>query len=64
MATNSDLLRIQAKRSEVEYNLIKAKNGMELCRMALCAALGLELYMQFETDEKDILIPDKLQTAE
>lgn len=64
MATNSDLLRIQAKRSEVEYNLIKAKNGMELCRMALCAALGLELSMQFETDEKDIQIPDKLQTAE
>ena len=64
MATNSDLLRIQAKRSEVEYNLIKAKNGMELCRMALCAALGLELTIQFETDEKDIQIPDKLLTAE
>lgn len=64
MATNSDLLRIQAKRSEVVYNLIKAKNGMELCRMALCAALGLDLSMQFDTDEKDIRIPDKLQTAE
>lgn len=64
MATNSDLLRIQAKRSEVEYNLIKVKNGMELCRMALCAALGLDLSMQFDTDEKDIRIPDKLQTAE
>ena len=63
MATNSDLLRIQAKRSEVEYNLIKAKNGMELCRMALCAALGLDLSMQFETDEKDISIPDHLQLA-
>ena len=64
MATSSDLLRIQAKRSEVDYNLRKAKNGMELCRMALCAALGLDLSMQFDTDEKDIRIPDKLQTAE
>ncbi len=64
MATNSDLLRIQAKRSEVEYNLIKAKNGMELCRMALCAALGLDLSMQFDTDEKDICVPDMLQTVE
>ena len=64
MATNSDLLRIQAKRSEVEYNLIKAKNGMELCRMALCAALGLDLSMQFDTDEKDISVPDMLQTVE
>ena len=62
MATNSDLLRIQAKRSEVEYNLIKAKNGMELCRMALCAALGLDLSTKFDTDETDISIPDDLQT--
>ena len=63
MATNSDLLRIQAKRSEVEYNLKKAKNGMELCRMALCAALGLDLSTQFDTDETDISVPDILQTT-
>jgi len=63
MATNSDLLRIQAKRSEVEYNLKKAKNGMELCRMALCVALGLDLSTQFDTDETDISVPDILQTT-
>ena len=62
MATNSDLLRIQAKRSEVDYNLRKAKNGMELCRMALCAALGLDLSTKFDTDETDISIPDDLWT--
>ena len=64
MATNSDLLRIQAKRSEVDYNLRKAKNGLELCRMALCAALGLDLSTQFDTDEKDISVPDDLRPAE
>lgn len=63
MATNSDLLRIQAKRSEVDYNLKKAKNGMELCRMALCAALGIDLYTQFDTDENDIRVTDDLQTT-
>ena len=63
MATNSDLLRIQAKRSEVDYNLKKAKNGMELCRMALCAALGIDLYTQFDTDENDISVTDDLQTT-
>ncbi|MBR3655780.1 MAG: TolC family protein [Prevotella sp.] len=62
MATSSDLLRIQAKRSEVDYNLRKAKNGMELCRMALCAALGLDLSTKFDTDETGISVPDNLQT--
>ncbi len=62
MATSSDLLRIQAKRSEVDYNLRKAKNGMELCRMALCAALGLDLSTKFDTDETSISVPDNLQT--
>ena len=64
MATNSDLLRIQAKRSEVDYNLKKAKNGMELCRMALCAALGLDLSTQFDTDENDISVTDELRATD
>ena len=64
MATNNDLLRIKTKRSEVEYNLEKANNGVELCRMALCAALGLDLATQFETDDADLSIPDNLQPIE
>lgn len=64
MATNNDLLRIKTKRSEVEYNLEKANNGVELCRMALCAALGLDLSTQFETDDADLSIPDNLQPIE
>ena len=64
MATNNDLLRIKTKRSEVEYNLEKANNGVELCRMALSAALGLDLSTQFETDDADLSIPDNLQPIE
>ena len=64
MATNNDLLRIKTKRSEVEYNLEKANNGVELCRMALCAALGLDLTTQFETEDTDLNIPDTLQPIE
>lgn len=64
MATNNDLLRIKTKRSEVEYNLEKANNGVELCRMALCAALGLDLTTQFETEDTDLSIPDNLQPIE
>lgn len=54
MATNSDLLRIDAKRSQIEYNLRKARNGVELCRMSLCASLGLDLNTQFSVDDADL----------
>lgn len=56
MATNSDLLRIDAKRSQIEYNLRKARNGVELCRMSLCASLGLDLSTQFSVDDADLTI--------
>lgn len=43
MATGNDLLRIQAKRSEIEYQRRKATNGAELCRMALCNYIGVDI---------------------
>lgn len=48
MATENDLLRIATKRSEIQYQLQKAQNGVELCRMALCSTLGLELTEQVQ----------------
>lgn len=42
MAIENDLLRISAKRSEINYQLEKVRNGAELCRMALCNAIGAE----------------------
>ena len=46
MATTNDLLRISAKRSEINYQLQKAKNGENLCRLALCNVLGCTLDTQ------------------
>ncbi len=43
LATNEDLLRLEAKRSEIEYQLQKARTGEDLCRMSLCNAVGLPL---------------------
>lgn len=43
MATTNDLLRITAKRSEIDYQLQKAKNGANLCRLSLCDVLGCAL---------------------
>lgn len=41
MATENDLLRINAKRSEIIYQQQKVANGADLCRMALCNAIGV-----------------------
>lgn len=43
MATRNDALRVEAKRSQITYQLQKANNGKELCRMALCNIMGLPL---------------------
>ena len=42
MAIENDLLRIEAKRSEIRYQLQKARNGADLCRMSLCRVIGAD----------------------
>lgn len=43
MATQNDLLRIEAKRSQIIYQLEKARNGGDLCLFSLCNVVGIEL---------------------
>lgn len=43
MATSHDLLRVQTKLSELDYQLQKARNGEDLCRLVLGNSLGLEV---------------------
>ena len=40
MATENDLLRVDAKRSEIEYQLQRTRNGADLCRLSLCRLVG------------------------
>lgn len=40
MATENDLLRIDTKRSEIAYQLQKARNGEQLCMLALANVIG------------------------
>ena len=42
LATDNDLLRVTAKRSEIAYQRKKAESGADLCRLALCNALGID----------------------
>lgn len=41
MAIDNDRLRVEAKRSEIRYQLQKARNGADLCRMSLCRVIGV-----------------------
>lgn len=45
LATNNDLLRVAAKQSEIAYLLQKARNGEQLCQLALANIIGTD----FET---------------
>lgn len=48
MATENDLLRIEAKLSDVQYQLQKVKNGADLCRMSVCRMVGVGLDTSIE----------------
>ena len=47
IATQSDLLKVKAKRGEAEVNKLKAENGLILSKMALCQIIGLPLHADF-----------------
>jgi outer membrane protein TolC len=42
MATDNDLLRIDARRSQVAYQLSQVENGVNLCRLSLCNILNVD----------------------
>lgn len=57
MAIENDLLRIEARRSEIRYQLQKARNGADLCRMSLCRVIGVE-------SGRELLLTDTLFRTE
>lgn len=63
MATRSDLLRIESKRSQILYQLEKAKNGTELCRMSLCSSLGIDIHTDILPTDTNMVItaPQQLE---
>lgn len=54
MATRNDLLRMEARRSQVYYQQEQVNAGADLCRMALCDAMGLPLETQLEPTDTEI----------
>jgi outer membrane protein TolC len=64
MGTDNELLRISAKRSEINYQLQKARNGADLCRLALCHVLGRPLNTQFVPADTIIKVSPPAQLDE
>lgn len=54
MATRNDLLRIEARRSQVVYQLGQVENGAELCRLSLCHTIGVDPSTDIVTNDTEI----------
>ena len=63
MATGNDLLRIDAKRSEIDYQLQKVRNGADLCRMSLCRVVGAEFDTRIEPTDTAIVVSEPSRLA-
>lgn len=46
MSTKNDLLRIETRRTQMKYQLEKAKNGALLCQVSLCNIIGVDMDTQ------------------
>lgn len=58
MATDNDLLRIEAKRSTIRYQLQKGENGADLCRLSLCRIIGVPSETQIEPTDTTIVVTE------
>lgn len=56
MATSADLLRVESKRSDFNYQLEKVNNGLEMCRMNLCNIIGVDFSTQITPADTTITV--------
>jgi outer membrane protein TolC len=54
MATDNDLLRIEARRSQIVYQLSQVDNGANLCRLSLCNMFDIDSETPIETTDKEV----------
>ena len=48
LSTENELLRVEASRSNILYQIQKAKNGEDLCHMSLCRITGIDSNAKLE----------------
>lgn len=54
MSTRSELLRVEANRSEIAYQIQKAQSGANLCRLSLCNVIGCDFDTLIEPTDTEI----------
>lgn len=54
LSTETDLLRVDARRLQVEYQLGQVVNGADLCRMSLCNMIGVDPDTPIEVADTDV----------
>ena len=59
LAQKNDVLKVQLKLNELNTNMLKLKNGVNLTRRALCQNIGLA----YDSSLVFIAVPDQLTTA-
>ena len=56
MATENDLLRIEARQSQAVYQLESVMAGADLCRMALCNTIGIDTATELTPADGEIAL--------
>ena len=67
VVTQSDLLKVKAKRGEAEVKKMQAANGLVLSKMALCQLIGLPLESDFTLEDnylQDLQLHDTLTVSD
>ncbi len=59
LSTENELLRIEASRSDVLYQVQKARNGEDLCRMSLCRITGIDSGTELELTDTTIHVNEQ-----
>lgn len=57
MTTSNNLLRVEARRSQVMYQLGQVESGADLCRLSLCSMLHLDPDTPLDPADTDVDMP-------
>lgn len=64
LATENDMLRVEAKRSEIKYQTQKVQNGADLCKMSLCRVIGVDFGTQIELTDTTFVAETMLSLSD
>ncbi len=64
LATENEMLRVEAKRSEIKYQTQKVQNGADLCRISLCRVIGADYDTQIELTDTTFVTEPMLSLSD